>query len=45
MSRAVNYIIEHRCEICDKLRDYFAFSLGLLTPIAIPFLIMWMASY
>ena len=45
MSRAVNYIIEHRCEICEKIRDYFSFSFFMLAPIAIPFLIMWMASY
>jgi len=45
MSRAVNYIIEHRCEICEKIREAFSFSFFMLAPLAIPFLIMWMASY
>ena len=41
MMSAVNYIIEHRCEICEKIRESFF----MLAPIAIPFLIMWMASH
>ncbi len=45
MMSAVNYIIEHRCEICEKIREGFSFSFFMLAPIAIPFLIMWMASH
>ena len=43
MSRAINYIIEHRCEICDKIADITSFSFYMLAPIALPFIIMWMA--
>ena len=43
MSRAINYIIEHRCEICNQIREITAFSFYMLAPIALPFLIMWAA--
>jgi len=43
MSRAITYIIEHRCEICKTIRDLCEFSFYMLAPIALPFLIMWMS--
>lgn len=43
MSRAINYIIEHRCEICETIREFTSFSFYMLAPIALPFAIMWLA--
>jgi len=43
MSRAINYIIEHRCEICKNIREITSFSFYMLAPIALPFLIMWLS--
>jgi len=44
MSRAINYIIEHRCEICKTIRELCEFSFYMLAPIALPFFIMWMST-
>ena len=45
MSRAINYIIDHRCEICDAIWEGLKFIFMMIAPISVPFIIIGLSLY